>query len=211
MEHHYPEIQSTRNPLVLRFKSLQRAKGRREEGLFLSAGRKVVTEALAAGLKPVAVFCSPRALQPAAAERDLLPRLRRESVYLVNDAVLAAATDTVSPQPLVAAFPLPQPPALAEQQGFCLALDCLQDPGNMGSILRSGDALGADWLLLGLGCAAPYAPKTLRSAMGPTFHLPLVQVENLPAAMQNMAEGDDHFLCGDLLGEGPVPLALPTH
>lgn len=210
MQNSYSEIQSTRNPLAMQLKSLQRAKGRKEEGLFLAEGRKMVGEAFDAGMSPFAVLCSAKALQSGAPEGELLLRLPQQSIHLVSEAVLASVSDTVSPQPILAAFPLPKNPALAQQKGLCLLLDCLQDPGNAGSIMRSGDALGADWLLLGPGTADPYAPKTLRAAMGSTFHLPVLQVDELLPVMDKMKEQDYLFIAGDLKGEDTLPPSLPA-
>lgn len=205
----YPEISSTRNPLAQRIKALHRSKGRREEGLFLAEGRKLVEEAWRAGLTPALIFCGSRALEQGSPESTLLAELPQENIHLVTEDVLQAVSDARSPQPVLAAFPLPERPPLGTQSGFCLMLDGLQDPGNMGSMMRSGDALGADWLLLGPGCADPYAPKTLRAAMGSTFHLPMVQAEDLLSAAEDLIDGGYVLVAGDLAGASELPGQLP--
>ena len=70
--------------------------------------------------------------------------------------------------------------------GRYLVLDGVQDPGNVGTIWRTADALGADGLILVNGCADPFSPKTVRSTMGACFRLPVyeVEAEQLPGLME---------------------------
>ena len=67
--------------------------------------------------------------------------------------------------------------------GRYLALECVQDPGNVGTLLRSAAAFGFDGVLLGPGCAAPFSPKVLRASMGAAGRLPLGHCPDLPAAL----------------------------
>ena len=92
-----------------------------------------------------------------------------------------------------------------EKQGsFLLLLDGIQDPGNLGTILRSADAFGVHGVLLSSDCTDPYSPKALRSAMGSTYHLPVWKGEAEPALHYMIAEG---FLpiCGHLHGSDALP------
>lgn len=70
---------------------------------------------------------------------------------------------------------------IAGARGLVVVLDGVQDPGNVGTIIRSADAAGAAGVVLGAGCADVYNPKTIRSTMGSLFHLPIVegQLESL--------------------------------
>ena len=67
-----------------------------------------------------------------------------------------------------------------------LALEGVQDPGNVGTLLRSAAAFGFDGVLLSKGCAAPFAPKTLRASMGAAGRLPVAPVQDLPQALQQL-------------------------
>ena len=87
-----------------------------------------------------------------------------------------------------------------------LLLDGLQDPGNLGTILRTADAMGAVGLLLGSGCADPYAPKPLRAAMGSIYHMPVWQGD-LPTEIEKLKRQDYTLVCGHLKGEGTLPAA----
>ena len=99
-------------------------------------------------------------------------------------------------------------PALTPPQtypnGLVVVLDGVQDPGNVGAILRSADAFGATGLLLSPACADAYAPKTLRAAMGSTYHLPVWQGELLPELSSMRLQGFT-ALCGDLNGSETLP------
>jgi TrmH family RNA methyltransferase len=86
----------------------------------------------------------------------------------------------MTPQPVFAIVRKSKEPLqslIAEPQGLVVVLDGVQDPGNVGTIIRSADAAGAAGVVLGAGCADVYNPKTIRSTMGSLFHLPIVEGE----------------------------------
>ncbi|AOZ93522.1 TrmH family RNA methyltransferase [Paenibacillus crassostreae] len=111
----------------------------------------------------------------------------------VSSAIIGKCTDTVTPQPVFAvvrkqSVDLEQ--LLSIKNSLVMVLDNVQDPGNVGTIIRSADAAGADGVILGHGCADLYNPKTIRSTMGSFFHLPVVEgqlLEILPQAKQSGA------------------------
>ena len=91
---------------------------------------------------------------------------------------------TKSSQGVFALLQAPAPPThLLHSAHRLLALEGVQDPGNVGTLLRSAAAFGFDGVLLGPGCAAPFAPKTLRASMGAAGRLPVLVVSDLPAAL----------------------------
>ncbi|MDQ3327975.1 MAG: RNA methyltransferase, partial [Chloroflexota bacterium] len=96
------------------------------------------------------------------------------SVLLMIERVLATVGDTRTTQGILAAFTLPdhasQPVAVGD--GLRLVLDRLRDPGNVGTLLRSAAAAGADMVLLSPGCADPYSPKVVRASAGAVFTVP---------------------------------------
>lgn len=92
---------------------------------------------------------------------------------LVTPELLAYAADTETPQGLL--FTCTMPDVREELPGArLLVLDGVQDPGNVGTILRTADAFGADGLILLPGCADPWAPKVVRATMGACFRLPIM-------------------------------------
>ncbi len=168
-------ITSLANPKVRWARSLLQGRARRREGHFLIEGVRLVEEALRVGSVPTLAFFSP-ALEATPRGRALLQALlaspeARERVFPVSEAVLGSLSDTVTPQGIVAAVPLPQPPS--GPPGLLLILDQLRDPGNLGTVLRTALAAGVEEVWLAPGTVDPYNPKVVRAAMGAHFRLPL--------------------------------------
>jgi len=165
-------ISSKQNRRLREFRRLSR-RGR-EGDVIAVEGPKLAREALEAGLRPVAALVSPR-LDDAAAGRDLATDLVAAGCELVwaTDEVLAGCTDTRTPQGVLALFHLRTSSSAAPGIPVIVVLDGVQDPGNVGTVIRTADGAGARGVIVGPGTADPYSPKALRAAMGSTFHLPV--------------------------------------
>ncbi len=186
------EITSVKNPFVRLLKSLSGRAARAEAGLILVEGEIMIREALACGLAP----------------REAMG-LREKSVFLetlpcrahvVPEEVLRAATDTKTPQGICAAFEAPSPVPPGELPRRVVALDGVQDPGNVGTIWRTADAAGFQGILFGEGCADALSPKVLRAAMGSGFRLPYAQTDDLAGALFALREKGHSILCSALNG-----------
>lgn len=135
-----------------------------------------------AGWSPLELYHCPALFgSPAAAE--LLGRFRDGSArpVEVNEHVMRALSEREEPQGLVATFALPQTALTDIQLPPCplvLLLDRLRDPGNLGTLLRTADAVGASAVLLLPPCVDPFDPKVLRASMGSCFSLPVVTVDS---------------------------------
>jgi len=124
----------------------------------------------------------------------------------VSRSVMESITDTKTPQWVCAAVETPSmTPPTNWPKGMIVALDTLQDPGNLGAILRSADAMGAVGLLLSPGCADPWSPKCMRSAMGSAYHIPVWQTENLKGTLHGLADDGAVCICGHLQGQEALP------
>jgi len=113
----------------------------------------------------------------------------------VSEAVLERCSDAQTPQGVIAVAGKPPAEAasflLAEPGALVVAVDGVQDPGNLGAIIRSADAAGATGVVLGRGTVDLYNPKTLRATMGSLFHLPVVEgdlPQLLPQLMPDRAQ-----------------------
>ncbi|MCS7030742.1 MAG: RNA methyltransferase [Gloeomargarita sp. SKYG116] len=162
-------ITSRRHPLVHRIRSLHTTKGRREAGEFLLEGTHLLTEALQQGI-PLKSICYTLAW----AERhpDVLHQLPPAVAQPVSPQVLDALATTVNPDGVVAIAPIPTAePAL--RVGWLHLLGYrLQDPGNVGTLIRTAAAVGVTQLWLTDDSVDPYHPKVLRSAAGQWFRCP---------------------------------------
>lgn len=96
------------------------------------------------------------------------------STLMLDKALFAEIEQTPSTTGILALITLPENP-VAVRRGFCLLLENVQDPGNVGSILRSAAAAGVDQVWLSAGCADAWSPKVLRAGMGAHFRLPLLE------------------------------------
>ena len=163
-------ITSRQNPLITRLRRLgAEKKTRRAQGVFLCEGTKLVGEALRWGPPPelLAVAEGPAAAPPA----ELPAGVR---VVEVPEALLRAVSTVETPQGMLAVCRTPDTaPPETLPEGRLLVLDGVQDPGNVGTILRTLDAFDADGLLLTGGCADPYGWKAVRSSMGAVFRRPI--------------------------------------
>lgn len=193
-------IESTRNETVKRVRALANKKGRAEQGLHFIEGEKLVREAIISGAAFGDAFVEEG--------HELMEAVLTGSgatVYTVKRPVMESLTLTDAPQWVCATVHTPNAPLPAfYPAGLIVALDRVQDPGNLGTILRTADAMGAAGLLLGEGCADPYAPKPLRAAMGSIYHLPVWQ-GNLEAEMPRLREQGYVCVCGHLKGEDTLP------
>lgn len=176
-------LDSVKNPLIQRLRTLKTSEGREAENLFLVEGEKLMLEAAAVLIPAVALFEEglffgdlPEALQKKGARTLNVPRR-----------VLEAVCDTKTPQGACAAFSPPAPLDLSSAPERIVALDGVQDPGNLGTIWRTADAAGFQAMLAGPGCAEALSPKVQRAAMGSGFRIPIARVNDLPAALRDLA------------------------
>ena len=107
-------------------------------------------------------------------------------MYQVDEKVMAKLSDTKAPQGVLAVIRTPEqnlrqlrPGTASDNNAPVIILDRVQDPGNLGTIIRTADAVGALGLILLEGCVDAYSPKVVRASMGSLFHLPVVQDQRL--------------------------------
>ena len=184
----FREIRSSSNPCYKQYRRLAAGrKHRRREGKLALEGPRLVAEALAAGLKPEAVFVTRSYLE---SEKNLGAALPGEArCYLLEPPLFTRMVDTETPQEIAAIFPFKEPEytdAAAGDLSLALIADGLQDPGNMGTAIRTAAAAGLDAFFYGPGCVDPYSPKALRSSAGALFHLPPTAMEDPPAQLQSL-------------------------
>ena len=166
-------LKSRANPLYKRLRALKQ-KGS-AAGLCLIEGPKLAREALSAGLTLVEAAASPRAEATSVGARALAElRERGVPVRRMAEALLASLSDAATSQGIVA---LAERPAFAPELVFrgtplVLVIDGVQDPGNLGALLRSAEAAGASGAFVTKGSADPLSWKALRGSMGSAFRLP---------------------------------------
>ena len=175
-------VVSPDNETVKLATALRQKKRRDETGLFVVEGIRIVEEALASQWK---IECAIVASEEFADSRIQLcaERLTERGcpVLSVPLALYRKASDTETPQGIMTIV-RQQQNTLADwvstkESSLWVILDALQDPGNVGTIIRSADAAGAAGVILTPGCADLYAGKTTRATMGSLFHLPVIRAK----------------------------------
>ncbi|NMG67426.1 RNA methyltransferase [Azoarcus indigens] len=179
-------ISSRDNPTLKKLHGVaSSARERRKHGLTLLDGPHLLAAALDAGWPLQAVYLAESARE-AAEIADLLARLpaQLEPVRL-PDALFAHISPVDAPSGILAAIALPGAAAPSRKPGSLLVLDGVQDPGNLGTLLRTAAAAGLSEVLLGEGCAQAWSPRALRAAMGAHFLLRICERCDLLAALQD--------------------------
>ena len=168
------EIQSRQNAALKHLARLGRErKYRRSTGEMLCEGEKMLTEALRSGaeIKTVLVRRGFESGELRQAEKQ------GAAMYCAEDALFRLASEVESPPNVIFSCMQPQWDAAAlDDREQVLLLDGLQDPGNLGTILRTAEAFALGAVVLCEGCADPFSPKVVRSTMGAVFRLPCVQL-----------------------------------
>lgn len=193
------------NPRAERVKAVRALTGRsarQRHGRFLAEGPQSVREAVAAGAV-LELYAS----DDAARRYPEILAGAPSRTWRVTDEVLAAMTDTVTPQGLVAVCPTTATTldeVLATQPRLVAVLDRVQDPGNAGTVLRAADAAGADAVVLTQGSVDPFNPKCVRSTAGSLFHLPVVVGVALADVVTALQRNGSTVLAADGGGEADL-------
>jgi TrmH family RNA methyltransferase len=169
------QISSRDNP---RYKELKKLAGsstaRARAGQTLLDGVHLCSAWLASGAEPDTCIVGQSALSDTEVAL-LLERVDSARVLVLDDALFAPLSQVEHGVALLFVVNVPQPVAPARINEPCLLLDRLQDPGNLGSILRSAAAAGIRQVLCSSGCVAAWSPKVLRAGMGAHFHLEIFE------------------------------------
>ena len=162
-------ISSRRNPLVRRLRSLATRAGRESESLVLLEGTHLLQELRRLGIPPKQLIATEAWIER---HPHLLKELGPDQpVCRVTDAVLGAALTTVTPDGVASLCSLDSFPAPSPAASLQLLLDRIQDPGNLGTLLRTALAADVDAVWMG-GGADPLSPKVLRASAGTLLQLP---------------------------------------
>jgi TrmH family RNA methyltransferase len=181
-------LTSTRNPLVKQLRSLgESAKNRKEQGLFLVEGTHALTEAIATAYALSIVCCTEKWM---AANPSLYQQIEAsvdeiERIEIVSEEVLQAIATTKNPDGVIAAAFLPSR-EVAAINTLGLALETIQDPGNIGAMIRSAVAVGIDGMLVSSDSVDLTNPKIIRATAGQWFRCPMQTSAHIAGDIRNL-------------------------
>ncbi len=195
-------ITSVSNPKIKQLRSLlTNRKERRRERLFVIEGLRLIEEAFNAGVHCATIVYDPEQLSQSPRGQAVLEWVAPlRTAFPTTGEVLAATADTVTPQGIVAAVAWPE--LAAQGIGIQLVLDAVQDPGNVGTLLRSAEATGVTDVVCVSGTADLYSPKVVRAAMGAHFRL-LVRQDVSWDGINDVLSSADNIYVADAAGVMP--------
>lgn len=182
---------------------MQRAKGRRELGQYLIEGVRAVESAVKAGARLADVVVDRKLIEQASGGSEASDRVSRLLESVTCPVLVAAGNDLKSisdvqtSQGIIAAATLPEDSRGVEFP--CLVLDGVQDPGNVGTLIRSAAWFGVRTVICGPGTADPFQPKVVRSSQGGLWDVDVQRMADLPGILQ--AVGDRPVFVADLDGD----------
>lgn len=186
----YEMIISSSNPIIKEVKSLHKKKDRWSKKNFFIEGIRGVEDCINSGIDIEYLVYSDMLFSTNGGKK-LLDIINQGDykIYYISDKLFKEISDTERPQGILAVvkFNLKDiKEALLEKNNFLLLLDRIQDPGNMGTIIRTADAFGANGVIVTEGCVDVYNPKTIRSTMGSIFHVPIIYYNNTKEAIRDL-------------------------
>lgn len=182
-------ITSTQNKLFKKFKSLNLKKNRESERLFILEGQRYIDSALSLGYAFEAIIFDHLTWEEQVANNKQHVYLDACQVYVLTEALIKELTQTEQTQGIIGISKIID--NRFDMDSFddnVLFLDRIQDPGNLGTIIRTADAAGFNTLLMAKGTVDPYNPKVVRSTAGSILNIRLIEMDDKLNALINMKE-----------------------
>lgn len=191
-------IESKQNPLIRQLKKCREKSGRDQYGVFLVEGTRLTFHAVKSGVHLKHLLCTPEYLEE---NRKLLDGL---NFQLVSENVLKELCDTQHPQGIAAVVRKPDTNFENLKVGdscFFIFCDEVRDPGNMGTIIRTAEAAGANGIVLPKGCVDIFSQKVVRSTMGSIFTMPVYLCDDKKSCLTSLQEQGCEILAAHLKGK----------
>lgn len=183
----------------------QKAKARRTEDVFVVEGAKMFLEAPMERIQEV--YISENFLTgPAGDSRrdECRDKLKKTGYEVVTEELFKKISDTQTPQGIlciVKQYHYNIEELLSKENAFLLVLEDIQDPGNLGTIMRTGEGAGIDGVIMSRNTVDLYNPKTIRSTMGSIYRMPFVYVEDVLEALAKLKAAGVHTYAAHLDGK----------
>ncbi|SDK75106.1 TrmH family RNA methyltransferase [Natronincola ferrireducens] len=195
------KITSQQNKIIKHVKGLQAKKNRRLHKQFVIEGIRVLEECLLHQIPIHYVFYT-EDLVKLQGGGALLEKVKKDyRSYEITRELLLKISDTENPQGIIAVVSMPENNLQSikiSEDAFFVILDRVQDPGNMGTILRTAEAAGADGIILTKGCVDPYNSKTIRATMGALLHIPVIETNSNEEWINILKDNSVKLIASDL-------------
>lgn len=170
-------ILSINNPQVKSWRKLKRKKERTKKKIYLIEGFHLVEEAMNHANSQIKKIIIRDDLLEEAAVKEIIQTFEERKLVIVTEEIAAGISMTETNQGIFAEMEIPSREGIERVDGPFLLLDAVQDPGNVGTMIRTADAAGFQAVILGKGTVDLYNDKTLRAAQGSHFHLDVYEMD----------------------------------
>ena len=178
-------ITSKENETIKNIKKLKDKKFRDEAGLYIIEGIKMIEEAIEEKASIKKILICEECLTTGDLEQKILYEIAKYDCIYVNTKVYNFLTDVVAPQGIMAVVEKPSKDTEIDySEDIILALDGIQDPGNLGTILRTADSVDLKQIIVTKNTADSYNPKVVRSTMGAILRIKIIETEDLAKTLK---------------------------
>jgi len=180
-------ITSKDNEIIKSIRKLKDKKYREIENKYIIEGIKLIEEAVEEKAEIDTVVVCEDCIENGTIEQKLLYEIAKYNCIYVSEKVFNAVTEVTNPQGILAVVKKEnKEEAIDYSQDIIVVLDGIQDPGNLGTILRTVDSVGLNQIIISKETADAYNPKVVRSTMGAIFRVKIIIVEDIVAALKEM-------------------------
>ena len=179
-------ITSKDNEIVKNIKKLKDKKYRDEENKYIVEGIKMVKEAIIENAKIDKIVVCEDCANNGTIEKELLYEIAKYNCVYVTEKVFESITDVSNPQGILAVIEKNNEENISYDEDVILVLDGIQDPGNLGTILRTLDSVNLKQIVLSENTADPYNPKVVRSTMGAIYRVNIIRSKNIIESLKDM-------------------------
>ena len=179
-------ITSKDNEQIKHIKKLKEKKYREEYNEFIIEGIKMIEEAINENVKIKSIIICDDCKSQGAIPNELMYEIAKLNCIYVAEKVFNTITDVINPQGIMAIVEKPNLDEIDYNESNFLLLDNIQDPGNLGTILRTADSLDIKQIIVSKGTTDAYNLKVVRSTMGAIFRVKIIEVQNLSKTIKEM-------------------------
>ena len=180
-------ITSKDNEMIKNIKKLKEKKYRDEENKFLVEGIKMVQEAITEDAKISKIVVCEDCINDGSIKQELLYEIAKHDCIYVSEKVFQTITEVTNPQGILAVVEKENgEEQISFDEDVIVVLDGIQDPGNLGTILRTIDSVNLKQVILSEQTADPYNPKVVRSTMGAIYRINMIRSKNIIESLKNM-------------------------
>lgn len=192
-------ITSKDNEIVKHIKKLADKKYRDQNNCYIIEGIKLVEEAIQENARIEKIVICEELTKTSDISKNLLSEIEKHNNIYVTEKIFKTISQVMNPQGILAVIKKNNEiNAIRYDEDIIVALDDIQDPGNLGTILRTVDSVGLKQLIVSKGTADAYNPKVVRSTMGAIFRVNVVEVENLKETIEIIRKNNYNLLVTSL-------------